>query len=133
MTESFLRYEGIQATAKLAASNNAKVVVVGSGKDGLPIILNTQDTPRLPEMPRMSRMPATLHTLRPKAMLPPSRMAVSHRPAPPVARKFPEPGMNWSLQDSGFMDFLEHLDKTLLKPGGCSEIGIIPENETRGG
>ena len=30
---------GIEATSKLAESQNAKVVVVGSGKDGLPIIL----------------------------------------------------------------------------------------------
>ena len=30
---------GIEATSKLAESQNSKVVVVGSGKDGLPIIL----------------------------------------------------------------------------------------------
>ena len=30
---------GIEATSKLAESPNSKVVVVGSGKDGLPIIL----------------------------------------------------------------------------------------------
>lgn len=41
-SEKILRYEGIQATKELAKSNNAKVVVIGSGKDGLPLILNTQ-------------------------------------------------------------------------------------------
>ena len=30
---------GIEATSRLAESQNSKVVVVGSGKDGLPIIL----------------------------------------------------------------------------------------------
>ena len=30
---------GIEATSKLAESQNSKVVVIGSGKDGLPIIL----------------------------------------------------------------------------------------------
>jgi hypothetical protein len=30
---------GIEATAELAKSPNTKVIVVGSGKDGLPIIL----------------------------------------------------------------------------------------------
>ncbi|MGE4552863.1 MAG: prohibitin family protein [Desulfovibrionaceae bacterium] len=39
MTEGFLRYEGIQATRDLAASPNAKLVIVG-GKDGLPLLLN---------------------------------------------------------------------------------------------
>ncbi|GAB0056468.1 hypothetical protein SIID45300_00776 [Candidatus Magnetaquicoccaceae bacterium FCR-1] len=34
-----LKWLGIQATEKLAESNNAKVVVVGAGKDGLPLIL----------------------------------------------------------------------------------------------
>jgi regulator of protease activity HflC (stomatin/prohibitin superfamily) len=39
LTESLLRWKGIEATAKLAESQNSKVVVIGSGKDGLPIIL----------------------------------------------------------------------------------------------
>lgn len=39
LTEQVLRNRGIEATEKLANSPNAKVVVVGSGKDGLPIIL----------------------------------------------------------------------------------------------
>ncbi len=41
LTESVLRFKGIEATLKLAASSNAKVVVIGSGKDGLPIILGS--------------------------------------------------------------------------------------------
>jgi regulator of protease activity HflC (stomatin/prohibitin superfamily) len=39
LTDNFLRYEGIVATRQLAASPNAKLVVVG-GRDGLPLILN---------------------------------------------------------------------------------------------
>ncbi|MDA1209841.1 MAG: prohibitin family protein, partial [Bacteroidetes bacterium] len=31
--------KGIEATIKLSESNNSKVVVIGSGKDGLPLIL----------------------------------------------------------------------------------------------
>lgn len=37
--ERLLRWKGIEATVELARSDNAKVVVVGQGKDGLPIIL----------------------------------------------------------------------------------------------
>lgn len=46
LTESILRHKGIEATEKLAKSNNAKVVIIGSGKDGLPIILNTESNNR---------------------------------------------------------------------------------------
>ena len=39
LTDKILTEKGIEATLELAKSPNAKVVVVGSGKDGLPIIL----------------------------------------------------------------------------------------------
>ncbi len=39
LTEAILREKGIEATLKLAQSPNAKTVIIGSGKDGLPIIL----------------------------------------------------------------------------------------------
>jgi len=39
ISEQLLRWKGIEATLEIAKSPNAKVVVVGSGKDGLPIIL----------------------------------------------------------------------------------------------
>jgi regulator of protease activity HflC (stomatin/prohibitin superfamily) len=39
ISEELLRWKGIEATQILAESPNSKVVVVGSGKDGLPIIL----------------------------------------------------------------------------------------------
>lgn len=42
MSDKNLKYEGIQATKELAKSSNAKVIVVGSGKDGMPLILNTE-------------------------------------------------------------------------------------------
>ncbi|WP_242441590.1 prohibitin family protein [Pseudoalteromonas piscicida] len=42
ISETYLRWRGIEATIELAKSNNAKVVVIGSGKDGLPLILNTE-------------------------------------------------------------------------------------------
>lgn len=42
LTPSFLQWKGIEATATLSKSENAKVVVIGSGKDGLPLILGGQ-------------------------------------------------------------------------------------------
>ena len=48
ISESYLRWRGIEATLALAQSPNAKIVVIGSGKDGLPIILGNVDTPLAP-------------------------------------------------------------------------------------
>jgi prohibitin 1 len=42
ISEQLLRWKGIEATQKLAESSNSKVVVIGAGKDGLPIILDTK-------------------------------------------------------------------------------------------
>jgi len=39
LTSNILKEKGIQATQELAASPNSKVIVIGSGKDGLPLIL----------------------------------------------------------------------------------------------
>jgi regulator of protease activity HflC (stomatin/prohibitin superfamily) len=55
ISESYLRWRGIEATLQLSQSTNAKVVVIGSGKDGLPIILGNVDSPA----PRTGSTPAS--------------------------------------------------------------------------
>jgi regulator of protease activity HflC (stomatin/prohibitin superfamily) len=45
ISESYLRWRGIEATLALAQSPNTKIVIIGSGKDGLPIILGNVDSP----------------------------------------------------------------------------------------
>ena len=40
LTARILQERGIEATLKLAESPNAKIVIIGSGENGLPIILN---------------------------------------------------------------------------------------------
>lgn len=40
LTDKLLEWKGIEATEKLATSPNSKIIVVGSGKGGLPVILN---------------------------------------------------------------------------------------------
>lgn len=42
ISEQLLRWKGIEATEKLANSANTKVILVGAGKTGLPIILDTK-------------------------------------------------------------------------------------------
>jgi prohibitin 1 len=46
LSEQYLRWKGIEATRALAESNNSKIVIVG-GRDGLPLILNTE-APKIP-------------------------------------------------------------------------------------
>ena len=42
LTDKILQDKGIEATIKLSESPNSKVIVIGSGKDGLPLILGNQ-------------------------------------------------------------------------------------------
>ena len=42
ISDNLLRWKGIEATLKIAESPNTKVIIVGSGKDGLPVILDTK-------------------------------------------------------------------------------------------
>jgi prohibitin 1 len=42
ISESYLRWRGIEATLKLAQSPNSKVVVIGNSATGLPLILDTK-------------------------------------------------------------------------------------------
>ena len=42
ISPELLRWKGIEATTKIAESSNSKVIVIGAGKDGLPLILGGQ-------------------------------------------------------------------------------------------
>jgi prohibitin 1 len=42
ISDQLLRWKGIEATEKIAQSPNTKVVIVGAGKDGLPLLLDTK-------------------------------------------------------------------------------------------
>jgi len=42
LSEKVLKWKGVEATRELAQSPNAKIVVIGGGKDGLPVILDTR-------------------------------------------------------------------------------------------
>ena len=43
LSDKILKDKGIEATLKLANSPNSKIIIIGSGKDGLPLILGNQD------------------------------------------------------------------------------------------
>jgi hypothetical protein len=48
LTPTVLRWKGIEAMRDLAASPNAKVVVVGNGHDGIPVMLEGSPSPPSP-------------------------------------------------------------------------------------
>lgn len=45
ISDSYLRWRGIEATLQLSQSQNSKIVVIGGGREGLPIILGNVDGP----------------------------------------------------------------------------------------
>jgi regulator of protease activity HflC (stomatin/prohibitin superfamily) len=51
ISDSYVRWRGIEATLQLAQSPNSKIVIIGSGKDGLPVILGNVDSPAAPQNP----------------------------------------------------------------------------------
>lgn len=48
INENLLKWKGIEATKELALSGNAKVVIIGAGREGLPIILGGDTSPAMP-------------------------------------------------------------------------------------
>ena len=42
LSDKVLTWEGVNATKEISKSPNTKVIVIGAGKDGLPLILNTE-------------------------------------------------------------------------------------------
>ncbi|BFR47059.1 prohibitin family protein [Nitratidesulfovibrio sp. HK-II] len=130
MTPNFLRHEGIRATRDLAASPNAKIVVVG-GRDGLPLILNTesQAAPASSSAPADGTEPAPAATAKAPAKSVPESEAstkAASQAAPqaaqqeasqgtPPASSAPE-GIGLRAPDESIMDYIKRLDKTLLNP-----------------
>ena len=100
ISDSYVRWRGIEATLQLAQSPNSKIVIIGSGKDGLPVILGNVDTPIAPKAsgaaaadnseaakekpmgaspPLLERLPAS-NLPTPSEQLPPTAVP---RPTPP--------------------------------------------------
>ena len=49
ISDSYLQWRGIEATLQLAQSSNSKIVVIGTGRDGLPVILGNADAAPWPQ------------------------------------------------------------------------------------
>jgi regulator of protease activity HflC (stomatin/prohibitin superfamily) len=82
ISDSYLRWRGIEATLQLAQSPNSKVVIIGGGKDGVPIILGNVDTPSPQGTPAADTKPRAMAV--PPAM--PSEKVPSAGSAEPSGR-----------------------------------------------
>lgn len=141
MTPNFLRYEGIRATKELAASPNAKIVVVG-GKDGLPLILNTESQPApapagkeqaspaaLPDAAKAQAADATPETGAAKKTATTGAAQPATQPATHGTAKAADGTMSGQEKpqqdavelpsDESVMEFIKRLDKTLLAPNAA--------------
>ncbi len=62
LTPQLLTWRGIEATVQIAKSNNSKVVIVGGGKDQLPLILGS-DIAQQPNLPAPTPVDPKAHEL----------------------------------------------------------------------
>ncbi len=95
ISDSYLRWRGIEATLQLALSPNAKVVVIGAGKDGLPIILGN-DTPAAPAAAAQPAAPGEAPAsgaAPPSGATPPSGVTPSSGAMPPASTTSTMPGV----------------------------------------
>lgn len=88
INDSYLRWRGIEATLQMAQSPNTKIVIIGSGKDGLPVILGNVDTPVTPNAaPGPAKPPST------SGAAPTDNSEAARRkpvaPSPPMLEKMP--------------------------------------------
>jgi len=82
LTQHLLQYKGIEATLELAQSPNSKVVVVGSGSDGLPLILNTEGAVTSGGTGNMATSPTPPRSSSTRSPAPASSTASETTPAP---------------------------------------------------
>lgn len=114
MTGNYLRHEGIRATRDLAASPNAKIVVVG-GKDGLPLILNADSPPATTATSKTDTEDKPVSHDQPQTAVVPDAMKAKGNVQKSGAHN-DDKAMRDPTQDEGLLDILQRLDKTLLVP-----------------
>jgi regulator of protease activity HflC (stomatin/prohibitin superfamily) len=79
ISDSYLRWRGIEATLALAQSQNAKIVIVGGGRDSLPLILGNVDSSPGPGPRPADASPPLKNDLAPTASTPPEAKTSSNQ------------------------------------------------------
>jgi regulator of protease activity HflC (stomatin/prohibitin superfamily) len=98
ISDSYLRWQGINATLALAQSPNTKIVIIGGGKDGLPIILGNLGTSAAGGAPQSEGTPP--------AAVPPGNSTGLPGASPPTTSPMPgtEEPTNSGLPSRGAAD-----------------------------
>jgi regulator of protease activity HflC (stomatin/prohibitin superfamily) len=89
ISDRYLKWKGIDATLELARSPNSKIVVIGNGEDGLPLILGPLETTGGPEPGRPAAgagAGAAARPLPPAGGTPPATPVPSTPPSTPLPR-----------------------------------------------
>jgi regulator of protease activity HflC (stomatin/prohibitin superfamily) len=84
ISDSYLRWRGIEATLMLAQSQNSKIIIIGAGKDGLPIILNAETAPGVTPPSGANGTPPPAAPAAPTESAPGSPPGGSSEAAPPA-------------------------------------------------
>ncbi|HEY3918886.1 MAG TPA: prohibitin family protein [Stellaceae bacterium] len=131
LTENYLRWSGIDATLKLAQSPNGKIVVIGSGQGGLPIILGNLDTGSAPAIPPSATVPlspggpAVIPAMPPLPVLPPAP-ALAPAPAaenPPQTNVMPPVSVPPARNPTGTAEPVGRLTPPLSPQGPANGLG----------
>jgi regulator of protease activity HflC (stomatin/prohibitin superfamily) len=86
ISDSYLRWRGVEATLQLSQSTNSKVVIIGNSKDGLPVILGNLDGQSPPSTgaaaPKNNETTATETTTAARPALPLEKTTAAALPTP---------------------------------------------------
>jgi len=135
VSDSYLRWRGIDATLQLAQSTNAKTVIIGSGKEGLPIILGNVDAPSPPpkgSSPSNGNTPSEQRTTAPTPSTSSEKVLASglttpaekmpsspEKTTPPAATKTPEYSFPFPLSWANIQAMLAWIAR--MPPQGTSQ------------
>jgi regulator of protease activity HflC (stomatin/prohibitin superfamily) len=127
ISESYLRWRGIEATLQLSQSTNSKIVVIGSGKDGLPVIFGNAE---LPAPPPAGSTPSGNDA--------PRERTTAASPMTPL-EKTPAAGLAWPTEKippasdcatPTYRTFAPWLRE--MTPNDCSRLSFLDNSETTG-
>ena len=118
ISDSYLRWRGIEATLALAQSKNSKIVIIGSGKGGLPIILGNMDNPQSPgprPSPAAGNVPPSTSPTRPDSASAEaaSKNLAAGASAPPDATQAPSSDSSIALDLSEIKSLLSRISEWL--------------------
>lgn len=106
MTAKYLQYEGVKATKELANSNNSKMVIIGGGQGGLPVILN-------PDAPTGENKDPNTVKAQNKSKQKPSATPQKHTENKSKTQKTNNNDTQ-PIDRESLLDMLERLDRTIL-------------------